>query len=88
MQFFGDKYGDLVRVVQISGSPNDLDGYSMELCGGTHVRTTGRSTISHRERGSDRSGYSTNRSGGWERSEGMGPRRVCEAGRKVSDVAK
>ena len=40
MQFFGDKYGDLVRVVQISGSPNDLDGYSMELCGGTHVRST------------------------------------------------
>ena len=41
MQFFGDKYGDLVRVVQIGGSPNELNGYSMELCGGTHVRTTG-----------------------------------------------
>ena len=40
MQFFGDKYGDRVRVVQIGGSPNDLDGYSMELCGGTHVRST------------------------------------------------
>jgi len=41
MQFFGDKYGDVVRVVQIGGEPNVLDGYSMELCGGTHVRATG-----------------------------------------------
>jgi alanyl-tRNA synthetase len=39
-QFFGEKYGDRVRVVQISGTPNKLDGYSMELCGGTHVRST------------------------------------------------
>ncbi len=41
LQFFGDKYGDLVRVVQIGGTPGNLDGYSMELCGGTHVRATG-----------------------------------------------
>jgi alanyl-tRNA synthetase len=41
LQFFGDKYGDLVRVVQIGGTPGALDGYSMELCGGTHVRATG-----------------------------------------------
>ena len=40
MQFFGDKYGDLVRVVQIGGGDKTLDGYSMELCGGTHVRQT------------------------------------------------
>ncbi|MDQ8206769.1 alanine--tRNA ligase [Coraliomargarita sp. SDUM461003] len=39
-QFFGDKYGDKVRVVQIGGQPQQLDGYSMELCGGTHVRNT------------------------------------------------
>ena len=41
LQFFGDKYGDTVRVVQIGGTPLQLDGYSMELCGGTHVRGTG-----------------------------------------------
>ena len=41
MQFFGDKYGDTVRVVQIGGEANALNGYSMELCGGTHVRRTG-----------------------------------------------
>jgi alanyl-tRNA synthetase len=41
LQFFGDKYGDVVRVVQIGGTPHQLDGYSMELCGGTHVRATG-----------------------------------------------
>ncbi len=41
MQFFGDKYGEVVRVVQIGGRPGALDGYSMELCGGTHTRATG-----------------------------------------------
>jgi alanyl-tRNA synthetase len=41
IQFFGEKYGDKVRVLQIGGSPRALNGYSMELCGGTHVRSTG-----------------------------------------------
>ena len=41
MQFFGEKYGEVVRVVQIGGRKAGLDGYSMELCGGTHTRATG-----------------------------------------------
>jgi alanyl-tRNA synthetase/REP element-mobilizing transposase RayT len=41
MQFFGDKYGEIVRVVQIGGLPGSLTGYSMELCAGTHTRHTG-----------------------------------------------
>jgi alanyl-tRNA synthetase len=40
-QFFGDKYGSRVRVVQIGGEAGALNGFSMELCGGTHVRATG-----------------------------------------------
>jgi alanyl-tRNA synthetase len=42
MQFFGEKYGNTVRVVQIGGHAGKLDGYSMELCGGTHVSSTGQ----------------------------------------------
>ena len=41
MQFFADKYGNAVRVVQIGGDSGALNGYSMELCGGTHTRATG-----------------------------------------------
>jgi len=45
MQFFGDKYGDIVRVVQIGGERGGLNGYSMELCGGTHLRATGEAGL-------------------------------------------
>jgi alanyl-tRNA synthetase/REP element-mobilizing transposase RayT len=41
MQLFGEKYSDTVRVVQIGGGAGELNGYSMELCGGTHTRATG-----------------------------------------------
>ena len=41
MQFFGEKYGETVRVVQIGGDAGGLNGYSMELCGGTHATATG-----------------------------------------------
>jgi alanyl-tRNA synthetase len=40
-QFFGEKYGDTVRVLQMGGAAGSFDGFSMELCGGCHVRNTG-----------------------------------------------
>ena len=46
LAFFGDRYGDVVRVVKMAGSDSNGhdhdDPFSFEVCGGTHVHATGQ----------------------------------------------
>ena len=46
LAFFGDRYGDLVRVVSMSEGDSMGDAgegpFSVEVCGGTHVSSTGQ----------------------------------------------
>ncbi len=42
LAFFGDRYGDLVRVVSMSDGDAQDGPFSVEVCGGTHVYSTGQ----------------------------------------------
>ncbi len=42
LAFFGDRYGDVVRVVSMADPNAEETPFSMEVCGGTHVAATGQ----------------------------------------------
>ena len=41
LAFFGDRYGDVVRVVRMGDHDDHGEPFSFEVCGGTHVHATG-----------------------------------------------
>ncbi|MCA9940065.1 MAG: alanine--tRNA ligase [Anaerolineales bacterium] len=47
MALFGEKYGDIVRTIQITEADDGHNPYSFELCGGLHVGRTGEIGLFH-----------------------------------------
>ncbi|MBI4200168.1 MAG: alanine--tRNA ligase [Chloroflexi bacterium] len=51
LAFFGERYADQVRVVEVANGPSTSSGqagpFSLEVCGGTHVQATGDIGLVH-----------------------------------------